>query len=477
MSVQTSFRFLFRTQLFLVILVFIAACMPPAPQALNDPSTLTPEIFNPLSPSPTPPDSTLPLTCQITDLNVYVNEEWGYCFAYPTDFTMDNSRASEGVVSFYGPPLENNTNPERITLEVTTRLVPQGSELAPLVDAFLLPLQNTPLEIQRERWMFGGVEAEKLEPVPGLLSSRVVIVLHNNILLTVRFLPLDISIAKIHLNALTQMVRSSFAFLPERDQPASRLQTVSWSEFGQTISLAYDSILAPWTDAQTVPAVPRNNQTLFAESHPTYAQIRFLGFLSGRLYELPLLPLENRVAQVMVFQTTDFRGFGNNNSQGFVNQWQALVDLLERGVGQARCGRPITGEPALPFLPWINAKQSFCAQPQIIEFQNGSGIRYLSHYAQDPSPVLDQQVFYTFQGLTEDGQFYVSALFPVETGIFPIKPPACPRCGEPDYDPLAEWTTVLSKQLTQLNAQADDDFAPSLALLDNLVKSIQIKQQ
>jgi hypothetical protein len=64
--------------------------------------------------------------------------------------------------------------------------------------------------------------------------------------------------------------------------------------------------------------------------------------------------------------------------------------------------------------------------------------------------VLESQVFYTFQGLTDDGQFYVAAFFPVQTGIFPIEPPACPQCGEPDYDPFAEMQTILTEQLVKL---------------------------
>ena len=450
------------------IILLVVSCMPAVPSAP------TPEIFNPLNPSPTPPDSTLPLTCQVTDLNVYVNEEWGYCFAYPATFTVDESQTEEGILRLSGPPLENNTNPAHVSLEVRTQPVPENSELSLLVDAFLVPFRDGAWEIRRESWRLGDENAEKLEPIPGLLSSRIVIALHKNILFTLLFQPLDLRFAIMDLNLLTQTVNGSFAFLEEMIPPASKLQTVSWFEFGKNISLTYDSLLAPWVEAQTVPAVPVSDQILFAEAHPAYAQILFLGFGAGRLYELPLLPFENRVAQVMVFQTADFSGFGDDNPQGFVNQSQALKDLLGRAVEPSRCAQPIAGEPAMPFLPWVNARQSFCAQPQIIEFANGKGIRYLSHYAQDPSPVLDQHVFYTFQGLTDDGQFYVSAFFPVETGIFPVEPPACPKCGEPDYDPFAEWTATLTEQLNQLNAQTEDAYIPSLDLLDNLIRSIRI---
>jgi hypothetical protein len=371
--------------------------------------------------------------------------------------------------------LDDSTEPLRASLEINLQPVPEGSALTPLVDAYLTSFQNLPWPITRGSTILGSEPAEKLEPIPGLLSSRVVIALHNNILLTLQFHPVDTEIAKSDLEALTQTVTGSFAFLPVAVHPSSQLQTASWFEFGQNISLTYDSILAPWVEAGTVPEVPVSDQILFAESHPAYAQIRFLGFQGGRPYDLPLLPLENRVARVMVFQTADFPGFGDDRPQGFVSQWQALTELLQTGIDPARCAQPLTGyDSALPFLPWINAQQSFCAQPQIIEFAAGKGIRYLSHYAQDPSPALDHQIFYTFQGLTTDGQFYVSALFPVQTGIFPTEPPPCPKCGEPNYDPFADWTAVLTDQLIRLNVQTEDGFEPSLTILDTLIKSVRI---
>jgi hypothetical protein len=474
---RVLFSISFRSVLALLITIVVFGCSPvPAPKPFSAPVTPTPEIFISLNPSPTPAESTLPLTCQVTDLSVYINEEWGYCFAYPREFTIDESRTAEGITSLYGPALEDNTDPLRVSLEIATRVMPETGELAPLVDAFLIPFHEIPWEITREPWLLGSVDAEKLEPVPGLLSSRVVIALHEGILFTLRFHPLDITMAELDLNSLTQTVSGSFSFLPPTVQPSAKQQTVSWSEFGQNISVSYLPLLAPWVEARTVPAVPVSDQILFAESHPAYAQIRFLGFQGGRVYELPLLPFENRVAQVMIFQTADFSGFGgdSDNPQGFGNQLQALSALLQRDLDPARCAEALAGEPAMPFLPWLNAQQSFCAQPRIIEFSDGKGIRYLTHYAQGLNPVLDQHVFYTFQGLTEDGKFYVSALFPVETGIFPLDAPECPRCGEPGYDLFAELQTLLTEQLAELNAQAEDDFLPSINVLDDLIRSIHI---
>jgi hypothetical protein len=263
--------------------------------------------------------------------------------------------------------------------------------------------------------------------------------------------------------------------IPLKIDEASLQNTVSLSEFGQTIFLAYDSALASRTETQTVPAVPFNDQTFYAGTHPTFVQISFPDFGSGQSYELPVLATEN-VAQVMVFQTADFHGFGDDGPQGFTQQLNALNNLLKTGAGPAHCTEMLSYEAALPFLPWINAKQVFCAQPQILEFANGRGVRYLSYYSQGLDPVVEQRVFYTFQGVTADGKFYVSALFPIQTGVFPTEPPACSKCSDPNYDFPAEWKDTLTKQLNQLNAQPQDQFTPSLQLLDELIQSIQIGQ-
>jgi hypothetical protein len=266
---------------------------------------------------------------------------------------------------------------------------------------------------------------------------------------------------------------------PKEESPVPLdMQTFSWTVFGQTISISYETNLTTSTEFATIPAMEPSDQILFSDWHPTYANIRFLGFSAGDAYQLPFIDPENNIPQILVFQTKDFPGYGDDNPQGFVNQLQSLSELLKTGVGSDRCGEPLSDyDSALPFLPWVNMKQSFCARPQIVEFAGGKGIRYVTYYAQSPEPVLEGRVFYTFQGLTNDGAIYISALFPVETGIFPNEPFPCPKCGDPNYNPFPEWNALLTDQLSQLNAQPDIDFTPSLATLDEVVKSINFKPQ
>ncbi|MCK7461784.1 MAG: hypothetical protein MZU84_06855 [Sphingobacterium sp.] len=70
-----------------------------------------PDIMPRLDPSRTPSDSTLPLTCQVTDLNVYVNEEDGYCFALSHPLHRRDSPHAEYVPAIMGPANRQRRGP------------------------------------------------------------------------------------------------------------------------------------------------------------------------------------------------------------------------------------------------------------------------------------------------------------------------------------------------------------------------------
>jgi hypothetical protein len=299
--------------------------------------------------------------------------------------------------------------------------------------------------------------------------------IHNLDLFTLTFHPIDSESAARDVQDLYQTVTGSFAFLDQPAGSAGMQKTVTWTEFGESFSLSYDPILAPWVIARTAAAVPPSDRIMFAEAHPANAEFVFFGFDGGRPYQLPLFPIDNPYAQVKIFRTADFPGYGDDHPSGFPAQLEALRELLQEGVDPARCAEPSPDWAGpLPYLPWINMAQTFCAQPQIVRFDGGQGVRYISRFGQGPGPALEGEVFYTFQGLSDDGRFYVAAFFPVRTGIFPAVPPACPECSDENYDPVPAWAELLTGQLDRLNALPGAGFAPSLDLLDALIATIRV---
>jgi hypothetical protein len=128
---------------------------------------------------------------------------------------------------------------------------------------------------------------------------------------------------------------------------------------------------------------------------------------------------------------------------------------------------------SLPFLPTFPAAQVFYAKEQMQPFQSGGGIRFLTEYAQYSAPVNNTDLFYTYQGLTADGQYWVSAILPVNNPILPadaMNPP-----GGLSWEEFTNGFDVyITDTLGQLNAQPPDSFTPTLGALDALVASITI---
>jgi len=129
----------------------------------------------------------------------------------------------------------------------------------------------------------------------------------------------------------------------------------------------------------------------------------------------------------------------------------------------------------VPFVPAFNATQTFIARAMPLKFKNGAGIRMLTQYDQAPIPANNHELIYHFEGLTNDGAYYVIAVLPVNAITLPADgnpASAVPAGGIPfnQDDPAAYFQAVSQN----LNDAAPDSLTPKLNLLDALVQSIKI---
>jgi len=123
-----------------------------------------------------------------------------------------------------------------------------------------------------------------------------------------------------------------------------------------------------------------------------------------------------------------------------------------------------------PFLPMWNAGQVFNAKNSFFGFQNGQGVRYLSCHAQAIVPVDNVCLFYTYQGKTVDGNYYLSV-------VLPVKLPALDQQEyKSKFDPAnmdgPKYESYLKEMLSVLEKAKPTDFTPSLDDLDALVRSL-----
>jgi hypothetical protein len=136
----------------------------------------------------------------------------------------------------------------------------------------------------------------------------------------------------------------------------------------------------------------------------------------------------------------------------------------------------------LPFVPFFNAQPVFTSNAKILPFQNGQGVRFLTEYAQYFAPVNNHDMFYLYQGLTNDGAYYVIAILPIAVPLIAESsdPAAALPNGIVPYpdvnDPNADWPLYYRSVTEVLNATPAEAFTPTLDQLDALIGSMRIGQ-
>ncbi|BCY19521.1 hypothetical protein hrd7_33700 (plasmid) [Leptolinea sp. HRD-7] len=181
------------------------------------------------------------------------------------------------------------------------------------------------------------------------------------------------------------------------------------------------------------------------------------------VFEFDNYPVISRVKpRINVFAVQEIKDLGGVTA---VKQLQNLDNLI---------GTQVPNPPgAYPALLTEPSTQLMRAGLRYVNFQNGSGIRYLSEYGEQPWPLDNTVLFYTYQGITGDGAYYVSAVLPVtHPGLE----------GDDGFTKLSEdpakfqsnYPAYVDYVQKQLNTEPPNAFTPNLASLDAMMKSLSI---
>lgn len=213
-------------------------------------------------------------------------------------------------------------------------------------------------------------------------------------------------------------------------------------------------------DGYAIAAQPATPWTPSGDEAASEFGLKFFGF--GQAVGVPTdTPFQ---AQIRVFPVRSFAYYGFD---GELAKMQALLAESNPDLS-AYAAVPGQGQtPTLPFLPVVPAAQVFRAQPAMVVFDGGRGVRFLTHYAQAFVPITRSAVWYTFQGLTDDGKFYVSVTFPIRIEALEETAPG-------DFNP-PDFLAYLQDRFQVI--QNAGNIQPSLSLLDSIVSSIAITAQ
>jgi hypothetical protein len=207
--------------------------------------------------------------------------------------------------------------------------------------------------------------------------------------------------------------------------------------------------MATGTLVETVAAVPVNDNAPYWEVLPEYTRVTLQGY-----------PVSSHIMQPQIFIYPVEEMIKANESTG---QIAAALQALLQAPGEMT---------PMPFLPLFNAAQVMHANVQYLDFKTGQGLRYLTMFSQGIVPINNNELIYTFQGLTSDRRYYVAA-------VLPVTHPSLPADGNVSGNEPPEFTSDFSAYLkntaASLNNQAAETFTPNLALLDAMMSSLEIR--
>jgi heat shock protein HslJ len=149
--------------------------------------------------------------------------------------------------------------------------------------------------------------------------------------------------------------------------------------------------------------------------------------------------------------TITFYALADTAGYPIESQVSALSTLLN--------DRPaLVDQESLPVLATLSASQVVFGREEYLETLGFNGIAYITAYAQDVSPLTADRFVYTFTGISLDGQWGVTAEFPVAPADVPTEIAA-----DFDYDAFAaDFDEYLADLREYLNGTSDASFSPSL---------------
>jgi hypothetical protein len=269
----------------------------------------------------------------------------------------------------------------------------------------------------------------------------------------------------------TLIIISACVFVPSKKEPPGDVEPDVSSTSQALTSIPQTTVLPTDAPMRGIP-VTFNNVTfnipleLRSSANPsTSTDVEFPyinpsgGLMAEHLaFQIAGYPVP-RDARILVFKTSDYAAYGPVSQNG-------VTSLLDN-------------QDAYQPLPETLAK-GFYAQAKTVAFKNGHGVRYLSQIMTGYAPVSNTDLFYYYQGITNDGAFFVSAVLPVKTAFLPedgaIDSPLTADGVAFPADPAApgEFSKYLDQITQKLNGTALEVFTPSLSSLDSLIGSINV---
>jgi hypothetical protein len=164
-----------------------------------------------------------------------------------------------------------------------------------------------------------------------------------------------------------------------------------------------------------------------------------------------------------------------------ISPYLQTFDVEVQSLQKLLSNKPVHWQGKIPYLPYVDANQSFHAHLKYIKFRGGQGVGSVVRYDIERSLVQDRQLAYTFQGITNDRRYYISATFPISAPLLNLPKDRSAKVHEgyrlPSTVLLSEqqekkYQIYLKRIQSKLEKMPADQYAPNLELLEEMIGSL-----
>lgn len=221
------------------------------------------------------------------------------------------------------------------------------------------------------------------------------------------------------------------------------------------VSFYYDPSLAGGVSATIQPAAPYSDSLPYWEITSEQAVFTFENYLIGDHLHTAAIRVFSLDEYVLAF-----------DSEILIDEAASLATLI------ADRDEAYQGQVAI--FPQWPAAEMMSSNFSYLDFNGGSGVRFLAQHGQAALPINNHEIAYIFEGFTSDHRWYVQAVFPINHPLLQADSSQIPGGDYEAFVEMSNYQAYITGIRDLLESQPDDSFTPNLELLDALVRSITI---
>ena len=168
-------------------------------------------------------------------------------------------------------------------------------------------------------------------------------------------------------------------------------------------------------------------------------------------------------AIIYIIPTADYQKLWEVNGDSSVSGNLAkLESLLVEKPDQL----PQWGLPVLPFERAVGAND-LAVQGIYLPSGVAKGIRFIGRFSQDQSPLTNNNLYYVYLGLSNDGNYLIAFFYPIKANAL-----ADTTSADDQQSATKDFQAYLAAKIAALNGLHNTDFTPDPTTLDALIQSL-----